>query len=278
MNNILYILSSFIILPLAFFFITLFKENKPRFLIIGLLLFSFHSVINLILYINIDIEKSLDPVITNAVLVFLFLFIVSKFSYSKNRFPAYNYMKKVIFYGFGLYYFIEHIPLLRGIIVLIIASISVILARIMGFDCAIGGIDYAGYSLFWQDRLNIISGNILEVNVPISPTNIGIVLGCTGAREIILIYFFIMLTDADSKLKRKTFLINVITILVANIIRNVIVIYYTGYRNMPFEFTHHTIGTIIIFLALLSIVIHTLFRIPQINSYIEDIFGLKKIR
>lgn len=278
MNNILYVLSSFIILPLAFFFIFLFKEDKPVFFIISLLLFSFHSMVNLILYINIDIEKSLDPVITNTVLAFLFLFIVSKFSYNKNRFTAYSYIKRVILYGFGLYYFIEHIPLLRGIIVLIIASISVIVARIMGFDCAIGGIDYAGYPLFWQYRLNIISGNILEVNVPVSPTNIGIVLGCTGAREIILIYFFIMLTDANSKLKLKTFLINVVVIMVANIVRNVIVIYYTGYRNVPFEFTHHTIGSIIIFLALLFIVIHTLFRIPQINSHIEDIFGLKKIR
>ncbi len=278
MNNILYIITNFIILPLAFIFLSFFKKDKIKYLIIGLLLLSLHSFVNLILYINIDIEKSFDSAITNFILAFLFLYITSKISNDKSKFSSYNYMRKVILYGFGIYYLFEHIPLLRGIVILIISCFSVIFARVMGFNCGISGIDYAGYSLFWQEKLNIVGGNIMEVNVPISSTNIGIVLGCTGLREILLLYFFIKLTDVDYKLQRKTFLIGAFTLLIANILRNTIVIYYTGYKNLPFEFTHHTIGSILIFIALLFVVIYTLFKIPQINSYIEEIFGLKKIK
>ncbi len=148
----------------------------------------------------------------------------------------------------------------------------------MGFSCEISGIDYAGHALFWQTGLNSAGGNIFEVNVPISPTNIGIVLGCTGLREILLFYFLVKFTDARFQLKKKVFLTGALVIFIANILRNVIVIYFTGYKELPFELTHHTIGSITIFIALIFVVIYTLFKIPQINSHIEDIFNLKKIK
>ena len=277
MNNIIYSVNSFIILPFAFIFFALFRKNKIKFLITALALLSTHSFVNLILYINIDIEKSIDSIVTNLVLVIIFIYILSKISDNENKFPAYHYLKKIILYGFGIYYFFEHIPLLRGMVILVVAFISIIIAKIMGFQCGISGIDYAGYSLFWQTELSTVGGNIFEVNVPISPTNIGIVLGCTGLREILLLYFLIAFTDALPQLKKKTFLTGALVIFTANILRNTIVIYFTGYKNLSFEFTHHTIGSILILVTLIFVVIYTLFKIPQINSYIEDIFSLKKI-
>lgn len=278
MNNILYSINSLIILPAAFILLFLYKENKSRYLIAGLAFLSIHSFINLFLYINIGVERNLDPVITNFILVVLFLFITSKITGEKDKLAGYHYLSRVILYGFGIYYFFEHIPFLRGIVTLIIAFPSVIFAKIMGSNCWISGIDYAGYNLFWQGKLSIIGENILEVNVPVTPTNIGIVLGCTGLREIILLYFLIRLTSAGTVLKKRIFLIDSLIIIIANVIRNTIVIYYTGYKNLSFEFTHHTVGSILILVALLFVVIFTLFKIPQINSYIEDIFNLKKIK
>lgn len=277
MNNILYILSHFIILPLGFIFLIFFNKSRIQLLVWGFLLISFYTFLNLMLYVNIGIEQNLDPAITGVVIIIMFLIIIIKMSDIENNFDSYNYLRKVILYGFGLYFLIEHIPLLRGIVTLIIALISVALANIIGFNCSIAGIDYADYNLFWQYKIDIISGNIIEVNIPINPTDISIVLGCTGIREILLLYFIIMHTSAETSLKRRTFFITMSVILIANILRNTIVLYYTGYKNLPFEFTHHTIGTILIFFSLLFVVIFTLFKVPEINSHIENIFNLKKI-
>lgn len=277
MNNILYNVSSFIIIPVAFLCLWLYKDKNIKLLTFGLLFLSLHSFINLYLYINIGVEENLDPVITNFILILIFLFITSKISDDSSKFLSYKYFSKVILYGFGIYYFFEHSPLLRGVVILLAAFISVVFARVMGFSCSIGGMDYAGYNLLWQTKLDIIKGSIFEVNVPIAPTDIAIVLGCTGLREIILLYFLIKLTSADPALKKKVFLIDALVIIIANIIRNAVVIYYTGYKNTPFEITHHTVGSILIFAALLFVVIFTLFKIPRINAHIEDIFNLKKI-
>lgn len=277
MLNYIYIFNHFLIMPVSFLFLSF---KKLKYLIYAFILLAISGILNLVLYFHLDIEKNFDPVLTNFIITVFFIFIATRIYENRENLESYNYLRKTILAGFGLYYLFEHIPFLRGLIILIVALISVLLAQIIGFKCYISGIDYAGYNILLQTSLNIIGGNILEVNVPVSETNINIVLGCTGLREILLLYFLIKFSnskDLSKKIKKSTFLVGASVIFFVNIIRNVVVIYFTGYKNLPFELTHHTIGSILIFLALLFVTLFTLFRIPQINRHIENIFGLKKI-
>jgi len=272
MLNSLYFINHFILLPISFGLLAISKNRKI--LIFSFLIISLHSFINLFIYLNADIEKNFDPILTNFILGLLFILISFRVS---DKIESFNYLRKVIIFSFGIYFLIEHLPILRGVVTLIVAFVTVLINRFLGFNCYIAGIDYAGYNIFIQTKLNIIAGNILEVNVPIGNTDINIVLGCSGVREILILGFLIKFTSANFDIKRKTFFTDFLIIFIANILRNVIVVYYTGYKNVSFETTHHIAGSILIFLALFSVTVFTLFKIPEINSHLENILGLKRI-
>ncbi|MBN1899089.1 MAG: hypothetical protein JW827_09950 [Spirochaetes bacterium] len=277
MINFLFNINRILIFPAVLILLLLFKKEKVFFFTSALIVLCLYSFINLLIYIQIDVMKSPDPIITHMILIITLTYIILKVTDEDWRYPAYRYLTRIILFSFGIYFLIENIPLLRGLSILAVAFLSFLPAHLLGFKGALGGIDYAGYSLFWQQGIGVIKGNIFEVNVPIEPTDIGIVLGCTGVREILLFYFLIHFIEADVSLKRRVFFVVALILFTANIVRNTVVIYFTGGKDVPFETTHHTAGGLIIFLALLFSIIYTLFKLPQINSYMEDILRLKKI-
>ncbi|MBU1078054.1 MAG: exosortase/archaeosortase family protein [Spirochaetes bacterium] len=276
MNQYLFNINNILIIPASLVLLCLYKKSTFLYLLsIGLLITSF-TIKALIDVSNID-SINYDTLITNIIIIIILIYISFRILETKINWETLLYLKKIILTGFGIFFLVENIPFLRGIISYLITLPSMLLAKIFSFSGSIEGIDYGHYPMYWQTFIEYINRVPFEVHVPIAGTNIGIVLGCTGLREILLFYSIIQFTGIPQKEKNKTFRLVFFSIMIINIIRNAIVLIFTGGRNVPFETTHHLIGGIMIFLTLLGLFIYVLIRIPEVNKRLENLFGLKPI-
>ncbi len=255
----------------------LFKNKNLTLLAGGYFLLGISSVIKAVLSIAIPQQIEYDSLFTGVIIALFCFYMVHRILSDPSIKETYSYFSKVIFSTFTIYYFFKNIPFLRGIIILAVAFPGVLILKLAGVDVGIGGIDYNNIPLYWQSSVEVYGSQLWEVNVPITNTNVTIVLGCTGLREILIFLFAILYAKGDFKKKQKAFLISALLIVITNILRNIVVIYFTGIKDVSFDTTHHTVGSIMIFLALLISTIFTLFHVPYINSQIENLFKLKKI-
>lgn len=275
MLNFLFNINNLFIIPLSLLFLIIYKKNR---LFFELSLIIFISSLFLKLMITIQYEpNNYDSIITNLILmIILGLFCFRTFE-NKIREETLQYLKKVILLGFGIFHLIENIPVLRGLLIYIMTIPSLLITKIAGLPFSISGIDYGSYPLYWQTSVEYVNKIIFEVHVPIQPTNIGIVLGCTGIREFLLFFSIISFSSTAKQIKTKALQIVFISIFLINILRNTIVLIYTGAKNVPFETTHHYIGGGMILLTLIGLFIFILIKIPEVNKHIENLFGLKPI-
>ncbi len=276
MTQNLFKVNNFLIIPLSFILLILYRKNTFYY-ILSLILFIAGLLIKILMNIQNFNSINYDELITNIIICAVLIYICLRILENKIPDETLLYIKKIILFSFGLFFIIENSPFLRGISSYIIAIPSVLISKIFGFSFSIEGIDYGHYLIYWQTYLEYIGEMLFEINVPIQGTNIAIVLGCTGIRELLLFFGIVNFTNAEKPLKRKVFNLILVIIITSNIIRNSVVIIFTGGRNVSFETTHHIFGGILIFITLITSFIYALIKIPEINRHIEKTFGLKPL-
>jgi exosortase/archaeosortase family protein len=111
----------------------------------------------------------------------------------------------------------------------------------------------------------------------VSPTDVAVVYGCTGIREILFLFFAVAFTQAERQKKQKAFWLAGSIIYAANILRNNLVIALYGGRWTSFEIIHSLVGNILVFLALTSSALIVFFTIPEVPKRLFSALKLDKI-
>jgi len=169
-----------------------------------------------------------------------------------------------------IYFGIQRIPLLTGLLVRIVTEHTVFFSNLIGYDFTVGGIDYVGNPRFYR---TIYDENI---RVLIDGTNISIILACTGLQVMAAATGLISSTKAKLKPKVISLLIVLPTVYIANVARNVMIIYLTTEDIVSFDTAHNEIaktGSVIVLIVLLLIVFEIM---PEFYDNIMSVVKLPK--
>ncbi len=150
-----------------------------------------------------------------------------------------------------VYFGVDRVPILSGYLIQMITDQTVWLTNLLGYEFSAAAIDYAGNPWFYKTN----PGG--SINVPIDGVNITIVMACTGLQAMAVGGSFVYSTASDTDKKIKSLLILIPTIYIANLFRNLMVIYFTVEGIFSFEVAHNQIAktfSVVVLIALLLIV------------------------
>ncbi len=171
--------------------------------------------------------------------------------------------------GMLIYFGVQRIPIISGHLIWIVAEHTGFILDIMGYDFTVGPIVYGETHLLYRTSYE----NII---VSIQGSNINIILACTGLQAIAAGVGLIYSTNAAAMKKAKSLLIVVPTIYVANVFRNVMIIYLTYEDITSFHVAHNQIakaGSVILLVILMLIVFEIM---PEFYENIMSVISLPK--
>ncbi|MFO8109022.1 MAG: archaeosortase A [Thermoplasmata archaeon] len=168
-----------------------------------------------------------------------------------------------------IYYGIQRVPVAAGMLTRIVADHTNFILNLMGYEFILGSIDYAANPLFYRI-------NHEQIGVSIRGSGIRIIFACTAIQTLAPAGALITFTTAEVKRKVKSLLLVLPTIYVANLFRNVMVVYLTYEGITSFHTAHNTIakaGSMIVLIILML----TVFEImPEFYDNIIGIISLPK--
>jgi len=171
--------------------------------------------------------------------------------------------------GMLIYFGVQRMPILSGYLIKIVSDHTNMLLNLMGYEFTVGPIMYGETSLFYRTSYE-------NIRVSIIGSNINIILACTGLQAIAAGSALIYSTDAERRIKIKSLLVVVPTIYIANVLRNVMIIYLT-YENITSFHTAHNqiakIGSVILLIILMLIVFEIM---PEFYENIISVVSLPK--
>lgn len=167
------------------------------------------------------------------------------------------------------YFGVQRVPLISGLLIKAVADQTAYVANLIGYDFTTSGINYVGNPLWYRV-------NHEKLYVSIHGSGINLVLACTALQTLAPAASLIYSTEAPKldKVKSLSFVLPIIYI--ANIFRNVIVIYLTNEGITSFEVAHNQItktGSVILLMILLFIVFE---KLPQFHENIMNVISLYK--
>ncbi len=168
-----------------------------------------------------------------------------------------------------IYYVIQRIPLISGGLIKVVADHTAWFLRLMGYSYTSGPINYSGNPMWYRV-------NNSEIMVAIQGSGINIILACTALQTFAPAFSMIYTTSAAMIRKAKALLIVIPALYLANVGRNVLVIYLTVEGITSFDMAHNQIaktGSIIVLMILLFVVFELM---PEFHENIMDILRLPK--
>lgn len=168
-----------------------------------------------------------------------------------------------------VYFGVHRIPLISGWLIKVVSGHTVWGMNLLGYDLSVGAVNYAGNSLLYRTG----SGSI---NAPIHGTNIVIVLACTGLQAIAVAASFIYSTVAETRKKIKSLVVLVPTIYIANVFRNMLVIYLTKEGIFSFQTAHNQVAKTFSVLVLIVLMLAVFEMMPEFHDNIMDTATLLK--
>ncbi|MEF8832283.1 MAG: archaeosortase A [Candidatus Thermoplasmatota archaeon] len=211
----------------------------------------------------------------NAGLTFLALPIFAYFGYNEYLSKKWKEDPEVMRFLAGgisiaslIYFGVQRIPLLTGFLIKIVSEHTVFFTDLFGYDFTVGAIDYGGNSLLYRTNYEPIRASIK------GGSKISIILACTGLQVMAAAIGLITSTKAKLKPKIISLLIVLPTIYIANVARNVMIIYLTYEGIVSFEMAHNQIAktaSVIVLIILLLIVFEIM---PEFYDNIISIVNL----
>ncbi len=168
-----------------------------------------------------------------------------------------------------IYYSIQRVPIAAGALIKVVADQTAWLGNLMGYEFTAMGIDYAGNPLFYRI-------NHEEIRVSIRGSGVAIIFACTALQTLAPAFSLIATTTAEVVRKAKALLIVLPTIYIANLGRNLLVIYLTIEGITSFEVAHHQvakIGSVLVLIILMLIVFEMM---PKFHDNIISVISLPK--
>ncbi len=169
-----------------------------------------------------------------------------------------------------IYFGVQRIPFLTGFLIRIVTEHTIFFTDLMGYDFTIEAIDYAGNPLFYRTNYGE------NIRVTLDGINIAIILACTGLQ--VMAAATGLITSTKAKLKPKIISLSIVlpTVYIANVARNVMIIYLTYENIVSFEVAHNEIaktGSVIVLIVLLLIVFEIM---PEFYDNIINVVKLPK--
>ncbi|MBA7624477.1 hypothetical protein ES703_31886 [subsurface metagenome] len=237
----------------------------------GLALYSFLDAVISISILN------LENLFSRAIIFFIALFMLQYEVRGKDCLEgrSHLYVGRVVAAGCILNFIFSYVTFLNGALTLFVALQSIILPFIMGMGISWPFIDTMGNSIWFKTQFapDLVSGFFPQVRVPVYPTDVAIVYGCTGLREILFLLFAVAFTKASGEKKKKAFFIAAPLIYAANILRNNLVVGLYGGGLISYEIAHSLLGNILVFLAITVAAVATFLIIPEIPAHLSSILS-----
>lgn len=171
--------------------------------------------------------------------------------------------------GMLIYFSVQRMPLVSGYLIRIVADHTNVLLDLMGYEFIVGPVMYGETSLFYKTSYE-------NIRVAIVGSNINIILACTGLQAIAAGGALIFSTSSNNKRKIKSLLVVVPTLYIANVLRNVMIIYLTYENITSFHMAHNQIaktGSVILLVVLMLIVFEIM---PEFYENIMSVISLPK--
>ncbi|MGM0405592.1 MAG: archaeosortase A [Thermoplasmatota archaeon] len=171
--------------------------------------------------------------------------------------------------GMLIYFSVQRMPLVSGYLIRIVADHTNVLLDLMGYEFTVGPVMYGETSLFYKTSYE-------NIRVAIVGSNINIILACTGLQAIAAGGALIFSTSSNNKRKIKSLLVVVPTLYIANVLRNVMIIYLTYENITSFHMAHNQIaktGSVILLVVLMLIVFEIM---PEFYENIMSVISLPK--
>ncbi len=168
-----------------------------------------------------------------------------------------------------IYFGVQRIPLLTAFLVRIVTVHTVFFTNLMGYEFTVGPTFYGGNPLLYRMGSE-------SIVIPVEGSGIAIILACTGLQVMAAATGLITSTKAKLKPKLISLLIVLPTVYVANVARNVMIIYLTYENIVSFDMAHNEIaktGSMIVLIVLLLIVFEIM---PEFYNNIMSVIKLPK--
>lgn len=172
------------------------------------------------------------------------------------------------FFGGGIYFLIDKIPILSGYLIYAVALQTVWLINLFGYGYSVGDINYAGNPLWYRTNYN-------EISVQITDSSVSLVQACTAAQSMLIFIGAIYCVQALTKRKWNAFLATVPVIYVLNLIRNIGIIYMMDELGWSYDLAHNTVGKGGSFIALIVLAFVAFKLLPELLDNIWGIIDLK---
>ncbi len=212
----------------------------------------------------------------NAILVIIALPLFAYFAYHESLSKKWAEDPEVMRFLAGgisiatiIYFGVQRIPIIAGGLIWIVTEHTVILSNLIGYEFGVGETYYAGNPLFYRT-------NYEDILVSIDGTSINIILACTGLQAMAPGFSLVYCTSAKLKAKLLSIFIIIPSIYVANLGRNVMIIYLTVEDIVSFDVAHNEIAKTgsVIFLIILLIIVFEL--MPKFHDNIMSVITLPK--
>ncbi len=180
-----------------------------------------------------------------------------------------RYLAACISFSMLIYYSIQRIPVAAGALTWAVADHTNAILNLMGYDFTLGAIEYGGNPLLYRV-------NDSEIGVSLIGSGIRIVFSCTAIQTLAPAGALIAFTAAEMKRKAKALFTALSAIYVANLLRNVMVVYLTYEGITSFHTAHNTIakaGSMIVLVILMLIVFEIM---PEFYDNIIGVISLPK--
>jgi len=171
--------------------------------------------------------------------------------------------------GTFIYFGVQRIPILAGGLIKIVAEKTAWLTDLLGYGFYTGSIEFGSNPLWYRTSAEFI-------RVPIEGSNIYIILACTGLQAIAAAVALIWCTKADKDRKVKSLLIVAPVIYLANLIRNVLVIYLTVEGITSFDVAHNQIAKTLSVVVLIILMMIVFEMMPELHENIMKLLTLHK--
>ncbi|MFW5945875.1 MAG: archaeosortase A [Candidatus Natronoplasma sp.] len=214
----------------------------------------------------------------NAVLSFLALPLFAYFGYNEYLSKKWEEDPEVMRFLAGgisiatlIYFGVQRIPLLTGFLVRIVTEHTVFFTDLLGYDFTVGLIDYNGNPSLYR-----VNYEPIRVSVKGSNPRISIILACTGLQVMAAATGLIASTKAKLKPKIISLLVVLPAVYIANVARNVMILFLTNEGIVSFEVAHNEIaktGSVIVLIVLLLIVFEIM---PKFYDNIINVVKLPK--
>ena len=168
-----------------------------------------------------------------------------------------------------IYFGIQRIPLLTGLLIRIVTIHTVFFTDLLGYEFTVGATYYPGNSLLYRTNYD-------SIVIPVEGSGIAIILACTGLQVMAAATGLITATKAKLKPKVISLLVVLPSVYIANVARNVMIIYLTYEDIVSFDVAHNEIaktGSMIVLIILLLIVFEIM---PEFYDNIMSIVKLPK--